>query len=99
MNDLFFTSDKVRTMTNVEAARLIKNTKQCHSVRPSKTMPKLLEVVPWDEKHESGGWTLFDLFSASAVVAVADVVKPEHLEKLNLMHFTRTVSFCMGCVK
>jgi hypothetical protein len=54
-------------------------------VRERKNQPGEYDAKPWAVGGHRG-WFLFDLFSASAVVAVYDALGPENQARYNNMH-------------
>jgi len=84
----------------MEVSRIIKEiveTKGCVLIRPRKE--EHVKGTPWQydlkgpfqgNKH---GWTLLDLFTASAMLNVYNALKDENKTKFNQLHINTLVNF------
>ncbi len=84
----------------MEASRIIKEiveTKGCVLIRPRKE--DHIKATPWqyDVKEpfqgNKKGWTLLDLFTASAMLKVYEALKDENKTKFDRLHINTLVNF------
>lgn len=81
-------------MTTIALAQLVLDTKTCHVFRRS-----LRPGVQWDAKPyftgSKRGWIMLDLFTASAIVAVAKSLNPTNRARLDKMHPVNAAHVCL----
>lgn len=87
-------------MTGIEVARLVASTKGAHLFRQRRDVTDRHE---YDVKEiftgNKRGWTLLDLFSASAICSVWDALKPENQEKYARMNLPAMASTAFKLLK
>lgn len=94
-------------MTISQIARTVKDQRQAHLIRYRTDSVKECGTAQYDAKpYGTGskrGWTLIDLTTASAIVAVHDALtksqKPENLAKFDNIPLGRLVDFCWKHVR
>lgn len=81
-------------MTFPQVAQAVVDQKRCHVFRPRIDEPGQYDAKAWGTGGRKKGWTLLDLFSASAVCAVYKAVNEENKAKLEKLPPLRVVSIC-----
>ena len=87
--------------TIVDVARKVVEQKQAHLYRPrlDKGIEVGLDWKAWGTGGNKRGWTLLDLFSASAVLAVFDHISEEHQKRMLRLRATSAVLMCLKLVR
>jgi hypothetical protein len=85
-------------MNTVELARRVVDTGTAHHFRD--VPGEGLEARPWtasgDDGPEGGGWIVLDLFTAGAIVAVANNVNDANRAKLAALHPIQAQDVCLA---
>jgi len=84
-------------MKFLEAARTVFESKTAMLIRPRKGADREYDLKPMFSGKKSG-WVLMDLFTASAVVAVADRVAEDVKLILNSLPPVKAAAICMKAV-
>ena len=85
-------------MTAIEAALKVYNEKQCHLLRPRKDAPGQYDVKD-AFCGKKRGWFYLDMFTASAITKVYEVINEQNKAKLEKLPIQRIAAICFQMVR
>jgi hypothetical protein len=87
-------------MTIIEVAKLVTDQKECHQIRERKNEPHRYDVAPVFPRQKRGrGWILLDLFTASAITAVANALSEPSRARYQDLELSRLITITWKLVK
>jgi hypothetical protein len=84
-------------MSAIEAARKVRDEKQCHLLRPRLNEPGQFDAKPYGAGSKRG-WFYLDLFTASAMVAVSEALNDENRKNFEALPILKMARVAMKLI-